>query len=51
MWETDDDTAPSKVELLAAGEDPAYRIDGETLTLTIPADGTPPSLDVIKMQW
>jgi len=28
-----------------------YRMDGKTLTFTVPADRTTPLLDVIKVQW
>jgi len=42
---------PSKVTILATGEKLDYRMDGETLTFTVPADRTTPLLDVIKVQW
>lgn len=42
---------PSKAETLATGENLDYRMDGETLTFTIPADRTTPLLDVIRVEW
>lgn len=42
---------PSKVTILATGKKLDYRMDGKTLTLTIPADRTTPLLDVIKVEW
>lgn len=42
---------PSKVTILATGEKLDHKMDGKTLTLTIPADRTTPLLDVIKVQW
>jgi hypothetical protein len=46
--------APGRIRpatILATGKELAYRMDGTTITFTIPADGTTPLLDVIKVQW